>query len=489
MPYINNIVLIVYAVATVIAMVRVLMDRRQPAKTIAWLLVLTFLPGIGIVLYFFFGQNTRKERIISQHSLDQLTSKKMMEYVEQRNLTLPHEHKSLIQLFINQGWALPMRGTITSVYTDGYQFFPALLAAIRKAQHHIHIVTYIFEDDPLGNLVADALIEQAQKGVEVRVIYDDVGCWKVRNHFFERMEKAGVEIYPFMPVRFPAFTSKVNYRNHRKICVIDSNVGFIGGMNIALRYVKGEKKRGRYTGWRDTHLKIEGIAVAGMQCAFLTDWYFVNRVLINDKRYYLQVKKEGQVEKSEISNTDNKQQLIQLVTSSPTSQWAEIEQGYVHILLSARKYVFMETPYFLPTEPILFAMRTAALAGIDVRLMIPLHIDAKLVDWASRSYVIQTVEAGVKVYLYKTTFNHSKLLICDDTLSSCGSANIDFRSFDNNFEANVFVYDSAVALQLKEVFLNDQAQCVLLDDITNLEHRPFYKRFWESLVRLLSPLL
>ena len=260
-------------------------------------------------------------------------------------------------------------------------------------------------------------------------------------------------------------------------------------MNIALRYVKGEKKRGRYTGWRDTHLKIEGIAVAGMQCAFLTDWYFVNRVLINDKRYYLQVKKEGQVEKSEISNTDNKQQLIQLVTSSPTSQWAEIEQGYVHILLSARKYVFMETPYFLPTEPILFAMRTAALAGIDVRLMIPLHIDAKLVDWASRSYVIQTVEAGVKVYLYKTTFNHSKLLICDDTLSSCGSANIDFRSFDNNFEANVFVYDSAVALQLKEVFLNDQAQCVLLDDITNLEHRPFYKRFWESLVRLLSPLL
>lgn len=482
MSIISQIGLIIFIIATVIAMVRVLMDRSQPAKTIAWLLVLTFLPVIGLIWYIFFGQNTRKERIISQKSLDQLTSRKMIEFVAQRGLKLPEEHKQIIQLFINQGWALPLRGSVTAIYTEGYTFFPALLEAIGKARHHIHLTTYIFDDDPLGNLVADALIAKAKQGIEVRIIYDDVGSWKTRNRFFDRMIRNGIEVYPFMPVRFPAFTSKVNYRNHRKLCIIDSNTGFIGGMNIAMRYVKGTRssKSNVNSGWRDTHLKVEGMAVSGLQCAFLTDWYFVSRILINDKRYY-------NSPSSGIANHPSP--LLQLVTSSPTSPWPEIEQGYVHILLSARKYVFMETPYFLPTEPILFAMRTAALAGIDVRLMIPLHIDAKLVDWASRSYVTQTVEAGVKVYLYKPSFNHSKLLICDDTLATCGSTNIDFRSFENNFESNIFIYDDGVAMQLKQIFLEDQEQCVLLDDITNLEHRPFITRLWESFVRLLSPLL
>ncbi len=482
MSIISQIGLIIFIIATVIAMVRVLMDRSQPAKTIAWLLVLTFLPVIGLIWYIFFGQNTRKERIISQKSLDQLTSRKMIEFVAQRGLTLPEEHKQIIQLFINQGWALPLRGSVTAIYTEGYTFFPAMLEAIGKARHHIHLTTYIFDDDPLGNLVADALIAKAKQGIEVRIIYDDVGSWKTRNRFFDRMIRNGIEVYPFMPVRFPAFTSKVNYRNHRKLCIIDSNTGFIGGMNIAMRYVKGTRssKSNVNSGWRDTHLKVEGMAVSGLQCAFLTDWYFVSRILINDKRYY-------NSPSPDIANHPSP--LLQLVTSSPTSPWPEIEQGYVHILLSARKYVFMETPYFLPTEPILFAMRTAALAGIDVRLMIPLHIDAKLVDWASRSYVTQTVEAGVKVYLYKPSFNHSKLLICDDTLATCGSTNIDFRSFENNFESNIFIYDDGVAMQLKQIFLEDQEQCVLLDDITNLEHRPFITRLWESFVRLLSPLL
>ncbi len=482
MSIISQIGLIIFIIATVIAMVRVLMDRRQPAKTIAWLLVLTFLPVIGLIWYIFFGQNTRKERIISQKSLDQLTSRKMIEFVAQRGLTLPEEHKQIIQLFINQGWALPLRGSVTAIYTEGYTFFPALLEAIGKARHHIHLTTYIFDDDPLGNLVADALIAKAKQGIEVRIIYDDVGSWKTRNRFFDRMIRNGIEVYPFMPVRFPAFTSKVNYRNHRKLCIIDSNTGFIGGMNIAMRYVKGTRssKSNVSSGWRDTHLKVEGMAVSGLQCAFLTDWYFVSRILINDKRYY---------NSPSPGIANHPSPLLQLVSSSPTSPWPEIEQGYVHILLSARKYVFMETPYFLPTEPILFAMRTAALAGIDVRLMIPLHIDAKLVDWASRSYVTQTVEAGVKVYLYKPSFNHSKLLICDDTLATCGSTNIDFRSFENNFESNIFIYDDGVAMQLKQIFLEDQEQCVLLDDITNLEHRPFITRLWESFVRLLSPLL
>lgn len=468
MELLYQILLYVYIVATVIAMTSVLMDRRQPAKTIAWLLVLLFLPVIGFILYFFFGQNVRKERIISQQSLDLLSRRKLYAFINQRELALPKDNAPLVQLFINQGWAVPLRGKVAEVYTDGYQFFPALLAAIAQARHHIHITTYIIEDDPLGNLVADALIARAREGVEVRLIYDDVGCWKVRGRFFERMQRGGVEVGSFMPVRFPALTSKVNYRNHRKICVIDGSVGFVGGMNIAMRYRR----------WRDTHMRIEGSAVSALQCAFLVDWYFVTRTLITGEEYYRVAGREG-----------SEDSLLQLVTSSPTSPWPEIEQGYVRILSGARRYIYMETPYFLPTEPILFALRTAAVSGTDVRLMLPLHGDAKLVEWASRSYVVQTVEAGVKVYLYKPTFNHSKLLVCDDSLAVCGSANIDFRSFENNFESNMFVYDAQVARQMKEIFLEDQSQCVLLDDVTNLEHRPFLLRLWEAIVRLLAPLL
>lgn len=450
------------------------MDNKQPAKTMAWLLVLVFMPLVGIVLYVFFGKNTRKERLISNRSMDLLTKRSMLEFAEQENLHLPQSNKPLMQLFANQNWALPFKDNEVEIMTDGYSFIFTLLYYIGKATDHIHIDTYIMEDDALGNLVADALIDKAEQGVEVRLIYDDVGCWKVKDRFFERMREAGIDIHAFMPVRFPAFTSKVNYRNHRKLCVIDGKVGFIGGMNIALRYVKGTGRQG----WRDTHLCIKGGAVYAIQRAFLVDWYFVDRTLITDRKYYPPVDKA-------IHNNC----LAQIVTSSPISPWPDIMQGYVRILLQAHSYVYMETPYFLPTEPVLFAMRTAALAGVDVRLMVPRHTDAKLVEWASRSYMMEAIEAGVKVYLYEKAFNHSKLLVSDDNLCSCGSTNVDFRSFENNFEANAFFYDEGMSLRLKKVFLDDLSHCLLVDDISYFVKRPFLQRLFESLVRLLSPLL
>lgn len=498
-----TIIITLYLLTTLAATVAVLMDRRQPAKTVAWVMVLLFIPVIGVILYFFFGQNTRKERIISQRSLDQLTRRSMLEFVEQDDLqpsTLDPRFATLISLFARQSMALPFKGNHTDIYTEGRNFFDALLMEISRAEHHIHLLTYIIEDDTLGRSVADALITKARQGVEVRLLYDDVGCWKVSSAFFEHLREGGVEVHSFMPVKFPAFTSKMNYRNHRKICVIDGQVGFIGGMNIAERYLT----------WRDTHLRLQGPIINALQSAFLIDWYFADRTLINGKEYYgapLQLpptrlcrlpeaRTGGSASSSvqaglEASPSRGRLEgaLMQIVTSSPTSPWPEIEQGYVRILLEAREYVYMETPYFLPTEPILFAMRTAAVAGVDVRLLLPMHNDSRLTEWASRSYVMETVEAGIKVYFYKPRFNHSKLLVCDDHLASVGSANVDFRSFENNFEANVFIYDEPLAQQLKQVFLDDISESVLLDDITDLEHRPFIKRLWESLVRLLSPLL
>ena len=474
MLYIHWILLVIYLAITIGGIVAVLMDNKQPEKTMAWILVLCFMPIVGIIFYLFFGQNTRKEKVISERSMDLLMKRSMLEFAEQENLHIPRRNRPLMKLFTNQNWALPFKDNEVSIFTDGYGFVSTLLYNIGQAQDHIHLDTYIIEDDPLGNLVADALIDKARQGVEVRLLYDDVGCWRVKDRFFNRMKVAGIQVYAFMPVRFPAFTGKVNYRNHRKLCVIDGKVGFIGGMNIALRYVKGTASQT----WRDTHLCIRGGAVYAIQRAFLVDWYFVSRTLVTDRRYYPPVDK-----------TIDNNCLAQIVTSSPVSPWPDIMQGYVRVLLQAHRYVYMESPYFLPTEPVLFAMRTAALAGVDVRLIVPRHGDAKLVEWASRSYLMEVIEAGVKVYLYEPGFNHSKILVSDDNLSSCGSTNIDFRSFENNFEANAFFFNEGMALRLKKVFLTDQAQSTLVDDVSYFIKRPFLQRLLESLVRLLSPLL
>lgn len=474
MVYLHWTILAIYTVTIVAAMVTVLMDRRQPAKTIAWLMVLLFLPLLGVVLYFFFGQNTRKERLVSQRSLDQLTKRSMLEFAGQRNLKIPDECAALVRLFANQSMALPFKDNDVDIYTDGYRFFLTLMQELGAARHHIHLESYILDDDALGRLLADMLMDKAREGVEVRVIYDDVGSWKVKNRFFDRMRAGGVEVRSFMPVKFPAFTGKVNYRNHRKICVIDGKVGFIGGMNIAMRYLRGRK----HQPWRDTHMRLEGGLVYALQRSFLIDWYFVDRTLVTSRLYY-----------PELDPAIDNDCLGQIVTSSPIQPWPDIMQGYVRILLEAKRYVYMETPYFLPTEPILFAMRTAAVAGIDVRLMIPMHCDAILVEWASKSYVMEVIEAGVKVYFYDKGFNHSKLLVSDDFICSCGSTNVDFRSFENNFEANAFFYSRDMALKIKQIFLDDQADSLSIEEVRDLLHTPFLQRLWESIIRLLSPLL
>ena len=470
-----NVIFLIYQVIAILAVIHVIMDNRQPAKTMAWALVIWFVPVVGIVFYLFFGINTRKERHVSERSMNQLTKRSMLEFAEQQNLRLPDKHKPLIDLFVNQNFSLPFKDNKVEIYTDGYQFFPALLAAIGEARQHIHVDMYIFAEDALGYLVADALIDKAREGVEVRVIYDDVGCWNVSHRFFERMREEGIEVSSFLPVRFPSFTSKVNYRNHRKIVVIDGVVGFIGGMNIALRYVKG-------TGlmpWRDTMLKVSGGAVIALQRAFLVDWYFVDRTLLSDRKYYPSaLREEG------LSNNC----LAQVVTSGPVTPYPEIMQGFVRIILGARRYLYLETPYFLPNDSVLFALKTAALAGVDVRVLCPRYSDARFVEWASRSYLREVFEAGVKVSLYKPGFLHSKLMVCDDAITTSGSTNLDFRSFENNFEANIFFYDEGIALRMKKVFLRDEEQSVLLKDVPGRLNSRFFVRLWESITRMLSPL-
>ena len=466
--------LVLYELLVVAAIVHVLMDNRQPDRTIAWALIIFFVPFAGIIFYLFFGVNTRKERLISKRSMDKLTKSSMLSFVEQRNLKVDKRHRPLVDLYVNQDLSLPFKDNKTDIFTSGEAFFQSLINDISHAQHHIHIDMYIWEDDTIGNKVADALIARAKEGVAVRVVYDDVGCWRVSQRFFNRMSREGIYVQPFMPVRFPTLTRRVNYRNHRKVIVIDGQVGYIGGMNIADRYVHGIGDQE----WRDTMLRIVGGAVYGLQRTFLIDWYFVSRTLITDSDYYPPVKLQ-----------QPNDCVAQVVTSSPAADFPNIMQGYVRIIMEAKNYVYIQTPYFMPNEPVLFALKTAALGGVDVRIMVPERCDAFFVEWASRSYLREVAEAGVKVYLYRAGFLHSKTLICDDSIVACGSTNVDFRSFENNFEANIFIYNEVEALRHKNIFLDDQRHSISLRRIKKRMRPPFLIHFWESVVRLFSPLM
>lgn len=469
----QTLVFVIYQVMVVAAILHVIMDNRQPAKTMAWIMVIWFLPVAGIVAYLFFGVNTRRERMVSQRSMDQLTRRSVSGFIEQNDLQLPEATRPVIDLFVNQSFSLPFNNNKVEMLADGYEFFPSLLRDIASARDHIHMDVYIFEDDALGQLVSDALIDKAREGVEVRVLYDDVGCWSVKSRFFERMRIEGIEVEPFMPVRYPTFARKMNYRNHRKLFIVDGRVGYIGGMNIALRYVKGRHNRG----WRDTMMRIEGSGVYSLQRAFLIDWYFVDRTQLSDKKYYPKCER------------DMSGGLLQTVTSAPLAPYPEIMQGYVRIILSAKHYVYIQSPYFLPTETVLFALKTAVASGVDVRVMVPRKTDGWLVEWGSRSYLREAQEAGIQILLYEPRFLHAKMLVCDDLICTCGSTNLDFRSFLNNFEANTFVYDEFVAQQMKHMFLHDAELSTPLVSLPQRIHPRFFTRLRESVMRLLSPLL
>lgn len=462
---------LVYLAVILFTIVIVLLDNRNPVKTMAWILVLVFLPVVGLAFYFFFGRNTRKERLISKKGFSRLSKRPMAEYQAQEALGDFTGRNQLIPFFHRVSNALPFEGNDVRVFTDGYSMYQELFRRIAKAKHHIHLEFYIFENDAVGRLLRDLLIDKAREGVSVRLLYDDVGCWDVNPMFYDEMLCEGIEVRSFLKVRFPQFTSKVNYRNHRKLAIIDGKVGFIGGMNIALRYLKGVP----WGVWRDTHICLKGKAVYGIQTAFLTDWFAVDRTLLTSALYFPKMDSVGT-------------SVAQIVTSDPVGEWHDIMLGLVKAISCAQRYIYVETPYFLPTEQVMAAFQTAALSGVDVRLMIPKKADAFITHKGTMSYLDELMKAGVKVYFYRAGFLHSKLWVADDEWASVGSTNLDFRSFEHNFEANAFFYDEKTVCTLKEIFLEDMKKCMTLSQKI-WDKRSFKNKIVESVVRLLAPLL
>lgn len=462
---------LVYLAVILFTIVIVLLDNRNPVKTMAWILVLVFLPVVGLAFYFFFGRNTRKERLISKKGFSRLSKRPMAEYQAQEALGDFTGRNQLIPFFHRVSNALPFEGNDVQVFTDGYSMYQELFRRIAKAKHHIHLEFYIFENDAVGRLLRDLLIDKAREGVSVRLLYDDVGCWDVNPMFYDEMLCEGIEVRSFLKVRFPQFTSKVNYRNHRKLAIIDGKVGFIGGMNIALRYLKGVP----WGVWRDTHICLKGKAVYGIQTAFLTDWFAVDRTLLTSAQYFPKMDSVGT-------------SVAQIVTSDPVGEWHDIMLGLVKAISCAQRYIYVETPYFLPTEQVMAAFQTAALSGVDVRLMIPKKADAFITHKGTMSYLDELMKSGVKVYFYRAGFLHSKLWVADDEWASVGSTNLDFRSFEHNFEANAFFYDEKTVCSLKEIFLEDMKKCMTLSQKI-WDKRSFKNKIVESVVRLLAPLL
>jgi cardiolipin synthase len=450
----------------------VVSENRNPFKTLSWVLLLLFLPVLGIAIYYFFGQNNRKQRIISRKMYKRIKKQSSETIHFEGDSQVIPACRPLVHLLNKNNNASLFSGNRISIYTFGKEKIDDLYRDIEQAVHHIHIQYYIFRDDAVGTRFKDLLIRKSRSGVQVRIIYDEVGNWGVKHGFYDEMRRAGISVYGYLKIRFPVLTSRVNYRNHRKIVVIDGRIGYIGGMNIADRYVGAEDND---VHWRDTHIRVEGRGVYGMQSAFLMDWHIAGKKMIASPVYYPDMPQYA----------DN---LMQIATDGPMNRWHNLLQATTRIISGANKYLYIQTPYFLPTEDILHAMQAAALGGVDVRLMLPESSDSKVVDYASRSYLRDVMEAGVQVYFYHAGFLHAKLLLADDYISVVGSANMDFRSFEHNFEVNAYIYGESTAVQMKRIFLRDQQLCRRMT-LRMWQNRPLCEKVKESVMRLFSPLL
>jgi cardiolipin synthase len=404
--------------------------------------------------------------LLSNNQLVDIQAKKFI------NIPSITDNLGIITLLLNNSKALLTEHNQVEIFQTGRKTFRSILDNIDGAKKSIHLEFYIIANDEIGNKIKDKLIDKAREGIKVRLIFDDVGSWHLPKRFVAELVAAGVEVYPFMEVKFPLLTSKVNYRNHRKIIVIDGKVAFMGGMNIADRYLKGDELLGT---WYDTVLRIEGDAVNVLQIIFLIDWYFVSNKL------------EFSKEECFFRHSITTKHSLQITSSGPDSDWASIMQAFFAAITRARKHIYISTPYFVPNESILTALKTASLSGVDVRIVLPGKSDSTVVYWSSLSYVSELLDAGIKVYLFQNGFNHSKILMIDSNFASVGSANMDIRSFEDNFEVLAMIYDQELTLSLEKQFLRDIRKSKQVN-ASKWKQRSNVQNFKESLARIFSPL-
>lgn len=477
-----TIVTTIFTINTVLAVITVFREKRDISATWAWLLVLNLLPIFGFIIYFFFGKKISKQKIFDMKIQKEVGMQKLVEIQKElleENTLLPatkytEQGKEMANMFLESDDAVITKGNKVKIFIDGRKKFDSLLADIRQAKNHVHLLYYTIHPDELGQSIVEALEERAAAGVEVLVIYDAMGSRSTKKKFFKRLEELGGKTQPFFGYTFGLINLRINFRNHRKIAIIDGNTGYIGGFNIGNEYLGKVKKFGY---WRDTHLRVEGDAVLALQNRFFMDW---NAAAKNEK---LEYKKEYFPLEAKKGKT-----TMQIVSSGPDSEQQQIKKGYIKMISMAKKSVWIQSPYFIPDDSVLEAITIAVMSGIDVRIMIPNKPDHPFVYRATTYYAKEMVEAGAKVYVYDNGFLHAKTVVVDGEIASVGTANFDVRSFKLNFEANAFLYDSEIAEELEAIYLKDIEKSYLLTSEI-LDKQSFWLKFKQELSRLFSPIL
>ncbi|MBV7508508.1 cardiolipin synthase [Bacillus sp. sid0103] len=456
----------------------IFLENRHPTQTITWLVVLGSFPLVGFIFYLLFGRNYRKEKMFrKKYFLDKQAFLTVEGEEDPRNdekLTLMREHQGkLFNLAQKLGNSPISFDTATKILTNGEETFSNIIEQLKKARHHIHLEYYIVRHDHIGQEIKSILIEKARQGVKVRFLYDAVGSWQLSKNYINELKNEGIEMVTFGPVKLPFLNNKFNFRNHRKMIIIDGTIGFVGGLNIGDEYLGRNKHIGF---WRDTHLMLRGEAVRTLQLIFLQDWYYMTNHSFLTAEYLSP------------QNDDESHGGVQLIAGGPDNEWSVIKNIFFSMIASAEKSVWIASPYFIPDEDIFSALKVAALSGIDVRLLVPNKPDKRIVFHASRSYFPELLEAGVKVYEFERGFMHSKIVIVDHELASIGTSNMDMRSFHLNFEVNAFLFRTKSTQKLVEEYLNDLESSKQLDKASFQERHLGFKVL-ESTARLLSPLL
>ncbi|WP_027107569.1 cardiolipin synthase [Lacticigenium naphthae] len=467
----------------VLAIFTVFREKRDIAATWAWLLVLVLIPVLGFIIYLFLGRKISKNQIFDIQSQEAIGVPQLVEaqkkLIDEDNFDLPESRyvdktMEMVNLFLESSAAVLTKGNQVDILDDGKLKFEQLIKDIDTAQDHVHLTYYIFRADKIGRKLLHALEKRAEQGVKVKILYDPLGAKVLGNDFFDRLTQLGGKAEPFFGSPFLLLNLRLNYRNHRKIVIIDGKIGYTGGFNVGDDYL-GEYEKMGY--WRDTHLRIEGNGVLQLQTRFLMDWNAsVKKHKMNyDLNYFPVAPLKG--------STD-----LQIVSSGPDSELQAIKKGFLKMISMAKNTVYIQTPYFVPDESVIETLEVALLSGIDVKLMIPNKPDHPFIYRATLYYAAELVKKGGEVYIYDNGFLHSKTIMIDGEISSVGTANFDIRSFKLNFEVNTFIYDRKLTKKLEKLFFEDRENSYLLT-VDMIDNFSLWESFKQKASRLLSPVL
>ncbi|GAB3058297.1 cardiolipin synthase [Salinicoccus sesuvii] len=474
--------LIFIAINFLFAIGLIFLERRSAQSIWAWLFVLFFLPIFGFIIYILFGRTIYNQNIFKINEedkvgLEHLVGDQLNELENENHKfsnKVANKHRKLIHMLLYNNQSFLTLNNSIETFTDGNAKFDRLLSDIKNAKNHIHFQYYILRLDGIGEKLHEALLEKQREGVSVRILYDDMGSRALTLRNFKKLREAGGMVEAFFPSKFPLINPRINNRNHRKVVVIDGVIGYVGGFNVGDEYIGLSKKFGH---WRDTHLRVEGNAVKSLQVRFMLDWnsHAKRYNMVREDRYFPEISHEGSTP-------------MQIASSGPDEKWQQVKYGYLKMIYSARKCIYIQTPYFIPDQSFLEALRIAMLSGIEVHLMIPNKPDHPFVYWGTYSNAGALIQMGAHVHIYEKGFLHQKVMMIDDEVLSIGTTNIDVRSFLLNFEVNAFIYDEKEAQQYREIFEADIKDCSLLT-IEKYAARSKWIKMKESLANLISPIL